>query len=202
VHASAEPQHLPSGLTATVGVVESILGRVIAASEGAGLFDAVEDIRREMVAYRDTERADLREQALARAARRLGALSIEERTAVARAYTLFLQLVNVCENAYRTHRLRERGGAEISARASLTFVLTAHPTESRSPENIAILRRVQDHVVECLESGRALDHRELANLLHLAWRAGTHPPRSRPWKTRRPTSPPCSPIRSSRRRSP
>ncbi|MGE0160579.1 MAG: phosphoenolpyruvate carboxylase [Gemmatimonadales bacterium] len=170
-----EPQHLPAGLTATVGVVEGILGRVIAEREGAGLFEAVEHVRREMVAYRDTERADLREQALARAARSLGALSIEERTAVARAYTLFLQLVNVCENAYRTHRLREHGRSETSARASLTFVLTAHPTESRSPENIAILRRVQDHVVECLESGRALDHRELANLLHLAWRAGTYP---------------------------
>jgi phosphoenolpyruvate carboxylase len=155
--------------------VESLLGQVIASSEGASLFDAVEDIRSEMVAYRETERVDLREKALARAARTLGALSIEERTAVARAYTLFLQIVNVCENAYRTHRLRARGTAEIPARASLTFVLTAHPTESRSPENISILRRVQDHLVESLASGRALDRREVANLLHLAWRAGTHP---------------------------
>jgi hypothetical protein len=49
---STEPQHLPSGLTATVGEVESLLGQVIASSEGASLFDAVEDIRSEMVAYR------------------------------------------------------------------------------------------------------------------------------------------------------
>lgn len=172
---SSEPQHLPVGLTATVGAVEAILGHVIASSEGAGLFDAVEDIRREMVAYRDTESAEQGERALARAARRMSALSIGERVAVARAYTLFLHIVNVCENAYRTHRLREQGDGESSARASLTFVLTAHPTESRSPENISILRRVQDHLVESLGSGRAPDRRELENLLHLAWRAGTHP---------------------------
>ncbi|HSL84086.1 MAG TPA: phosphoenolpyruvate carboxylase, partial [Thermoanaerobaculia bacterium] len=51
-----------------------------------------------------------------------------------------------------------------------------HPTESRSPENIRLLRRVQDQVVESLNRGRPIDRREVENLIHLAWRAGTHPP--------------------------
>ncbi|HUP53503.1 MAG TPA: phosphoenolpyruvate carboxylase, partial [Longimicrobiales bacterium] len=159
-----EPLHLPPGLTSTVGVVESILGEVVAAAEGTALFDVVEEIRREMVAFREADGEAPRERALDRAQGILRALSEKEKTAVARAYTLFLQIVNVCENAYRTHRLREKPVAESSARASLTFVLTAHPTESRSPANISLLRRVQDLVLESLETERPLNRRDVENL--------------------------------------
>ncbi|MEX2529320.1 MAG: phosphoenolpyruvate carboxylase [Gemmatimonadota bacterium] len=171
------PRHLPPGLTTTVGVVEEILGRVVAEAEGEALFQVVERVRREMVAVREADAEVERERALDRAARMIAGLSMEEKTAFARAYTLYLQLVNVCENGYRTHRLRERLAPEEAspARARLTFVLTAHPTESRSPENIRLLRRVQDHVVESLGRGRPIDRREVENLIHLAWRSGTHP---------------------------
>ncbi|MBW3661320.1 MAG: phosphoenolpyruvate carboxylase, partial [Gemmatimonadetes bacterium] len=131
-----------------------------------------------MVAFREAADASDREAALDRARERLDALEVDERLALARAYTLYLELVNVCENAYRTHRLRERLGPreEASGRARLTLVLTAHPTESRSPENIRVLRRVQDHLVECLEEENPVDEREVKNLIHVAWRVGTHPP--------------------------
>jgi phosphoenolpyruvate carboxylase len=180
-----KPKHLPRGLTATVSVVEEILGKVVADAEGEALFDVVEGVRLDMVALREAETGAERDQALDRAADRLGALSIAEKTALARAYTLYLQLVNVCENAYRTHRLGDRrartaasgevGAWESGARAELTFVVTAHPTESRSPENIRLLRRVQDHVIVSLDAGRPIDRREVENLIHLAWRVGTHP---------------------------
>jgi phosphoenolpyruvate carboxylase len=180
-----KPKHLPRGLTATVGVVEGILGKVVADAEGEALFDVVECVRRDMVAFREAESGAERDRVLDRAADRLGALSIAEKTALARAYTLYLQLVNVCENAYRTHRLGDRraqtaasGEArarESGARAELTFVVTAHPTESRSPENIRLLRRVQDHLIASLDGGRPIDRREVENLIHLAWRVGTHP---------------------------
>jgi phosphoenolpyruvate carboxylase len=171
------PRHLPEGLTTTVGVVEEILGRVVADAEGEALYDVVEGVRREMVAFREADGERGREESLDRAADALDGLSVDEKTRLALAYTLYLELVNVCENAYRTHRLRERLPREEAseARARITFVLTAHPTESRSPENIRILRRVQDHVVESLERGEEIDRREVENLIHLAWRVGTHP---------------------------
>ncbi|MDX1394404.1 MAG: phosphoenolpyruvate carboxylase [Gemmatimonadota bacterium] len=176
---SADPQHLPPGLTATVRVVEEVLGRVVAAAEGDDLYHVVERVRRDMVSFREADDDRGREAALDRAAGRLEALPVERRIALARAYTLYLQLVNVCENAYRTHRLRERLSPDDAPRAhaDLTFVLTAHPTESRSPSNIRLLRRVQDHVIDALAGGRPIDRREIENLLHLAWRAGTHPAR-------------------------
>ena len=147
---SPRPRHLPTGLTATVDAVEAILGEVVAEAEGQPLFDVVEGVRRDMVAYREAGDAAGREAALDRARERLKDLSADGKLALARAYTLYLELVNVCENAYRTHRLGERvdpaGGTQDKAR--LTLVMTAHPTESRSPENIRLLRRAQDHIVD------------------------------------------------------
>lgn len=175
---SPRPRHLPTGLTATVDAVEAILGEVVAEAEGQPLFDVVEGVRRDMVAYREAGDAAGREAALDRARERLKDLSADGKLALARAYTLYLELVNVCENAYRTHRLGERvdpaGGTQ--DRARLTLVMTAHPTESRSPENIRLLRRAQDHIVDCLARARPLDEGELKNLLHVAWRVGTHAP--------------------------
>jgi phosphoenolpyruvate carboxylase len=171
-------RHLPPGLTETVGGVQEILGRVAAAAGGAALFDAIEAVRQEMVAFREADSEVGREAALDRASGILAGLSLPNKTDLARAYTLYLQLINVCENAYRTHRLRPRLGKQKSAevRAQVTFVLTAHPTESRSPDNIRALRRVQDEVVSALAQERPIDRDEVENLLHLAWKIGTHPP--------------------------
>jgi hypothetical protein len=99
---------------------------------------------------------------------------------VARAYTVYLELVNVSENAYRTHRLRERARAtepsrEPPASANVVFVLTAHPTESRSPMNIRLMRRIQTLLLEGLERRDPPDRERLEHLLHLVWAAGTHP---------------------------
>jgi len=173
------PRHLPTGLTATVGEVEALLGEVVADTEGSKLFDAVEGVRRAMVAFREGDDAAARERALDEAAGLLASLDLGQKTALARAYTLYLQLVNVCENAYRTHRLRQRRKAESGERprAELTFVLTAHPTESRSPENIRLLRRIQNAVIAGLERGDAVDRPAIQNLIRLAWRVGTHPER-------------------------
>ena len=176
--ADQAPKHLPPGLTETVGGVEEILGRVVAETGGATLFDAIEAVRQEMVGFRQADSEVGREAALDRASGILDGLSLTDKTDLARAYTLYLQLINVCENAYRTHRLRARLGKQrpADARAQVTFVLTAHPTESRSPDNIRALRRVQDEVVAALAEERPIDRDEVENLLHLAWKIGTHPP--------------------------
>ena len=154
-----------------------MLGEVVKAAAGEALYETVEQIRQDMVAVRDAEEAATRRALLERAEERLVGLSTDDKRRVARAFTLYLELVNVCENAYRSHRLLERGRRDTGpGRAKLTFVLTAHPTESRSPENIGLLRRAQDMIVRGLHEDRPLDHEALENLLHLAWRVGTHPP--------------------------
>jgi phosphoenolpyruvate carboxylase len=158
-----------------VKVVEATLGSVVTEAEGKKLYDVVEAVRLDMVAVREGNRPGLH-----RARARLRRLSPSERTAVARAYTVYLELVNVSENAYRTHRLRERARAtepsrEPPASANVVFVLTAHPTESRSPMNIRLMRRIQTLLLEGLERRDPPDRERLEHLLHLVWAAGTHP---------------------------
>ncbi|MCA9623594.1 MAG: phosphoenolpyruvate carboxylase, partial [Myxococcales bacterium] len=172
-----QPEHLPKDLRAAVGEVVGVLGEVVKEAAGEGLYEAVEQIRRDMVAVRDAHEPEERRRLLATAEGRLAELSPLEKRRVARAFTLYLELVNVCENAYRSHRLLERGRRDVGpGRAELTFVLTAHPTESRSPENIRLLRRAQVMITRALQEDRPLDDAALENLLHLAWRVGTHPP--------------------------
>lgn len=171
------PQHLPKDLRAAVGEVVGVLGEVVKAAAGEAVYETVEQVRQDMVAVRDADDAATRDDLLEQAEARLRELSTDDKRSVARAFTLYLELVNVCENAYRSHRLLERGRRDTGpGRAKLTFVLTAHPTESRSPENILLLRRAQDLIMRSLHEDRPLDHATLANLLHLAWRVGTHPP--------------------------
>lgn len=170
-----ESQGLAPALKRLVKVVEATLGSVVTEAEGKKLYNVVEAVRLDMVAVREGNRPGLH-----RARARLRRLSPSERTAVARAYTVYLELVNVSENAYRTHRLRERARAtepsrEPPASANVVFVLTAHPTESRSPMNIRLMRRIQTLLLEGLERRDPPDRERLEHLLHLVWAAGTHP---------------------------
>jgi phosphoenolpyruvate carboxylase len=167
-------------LKTLVNEVEALLGEVIAAAEGQALFQSVERVRQLMIRVRDKgPRAGAR--ALEQATRELTDLSPAHQAGVARAYTVYLELVNICENAYRTHRQRKRAreepGPPSSGRgARVIYVLTAHPTESRSPHNIGLMRRAQGMLVDALDAGRPLDREGLRHLLHLVWRTGTHPP--------------------------
>ena len=168
-------QGLAPALKRLVKVVEATLGHVVTSAENKKLYDVVESVRLDMVQVREGRRAALR-----RARRRIQRLSPHERTAVARAYTVYLELVNVCESAYRTHRLRERAraerpGRESSTPANVVLVLTAHPTESRSPVNIRLMRRIQTLLLERLERHDPPDRERLKHLLHLVWATGTHP---------------------------
>ena len=158
-----------------VSTVEATLAAVVAEAEGAELYKAVEAVRQDMVAVRQGQ-----PRALTRARRRIRRLSVSEQTALARAYTVYLELVNTCETTYRTHRLRESSratGSDLPAdvRAHVVFVLTAHPTESRSPTNIQLMRRIQALLIDGLERRLPPDDARLAHLLHLVWSTGTHP---------------------------
>lgn len=174
------PIQLPPKLRALVRVVQAALGEVIRDAEGPALYETIEEVRRSMVSFREARGAGSRQRALASARSRIAASSAAGRAKLARAYTLYLELANACENAYRTHRLRTRPGpARRADEAEVIFVLTAHPTESRSPENIRVLRRVQDLLVEAADRGEDPRPDELRHLLRLLWRLGTHP-RHRP----------------------
>ena len=165
---------LTPALRSLVKTVQAALGRAVRDAEGKRVYDAIEGVRKLMVRVRGGDT-----KALAEARRLLARLSPKEKAAFAKTYTLYLELVNACENAYRTHRLRARGRdsgfAKQKAGANVVFVLTSHPTEARSPENVELLHRVQDLLIEALEIGRAPRPNTLRHYMHQLWSTGTHP---------------------------
>ncbi len=176
----AEPRTVGTGgaadpLSAEVKLLGSLLGQVIAEQGGVDLLDLVERCRLRSVAFR--ERGDpASAQALAA---ELDSLDVTEAESLARAFTLYFQLVNLAEEREAVRRirrdeseprpaegtaaeavdwLRERGWSaarieELLGRVRITPVLTAHPTEARRRTMLTALRRCY-RLVEQLDDPR------------------------------------------------
>ncbi len=141
----------------------SLLGRIIQEQEGVAFFRTVEKIRKLAKASRETQAGEVRELR-----RLIDGLPYPAALKVARAFTIYFQLVNVAEEAQRIRRIRwyeSQPGQSLEmslswtahrlksaqTRAGLlrkTFrqmqvmpVLTAHPTEVRR-------RTTMDHLVD------------------------------------------------------
>jgi phosphoenolpyruvate carboxylase len=162
-------------LRALVKESTAILGATIRREVGPAAFERVEKVRRRM--------ASLRGSSAERAARELDAtfellarMPTEEKRSFARAYTLMFELANACENAYRTWRLRARQQPdparprESYPTGKIFYVLTAHPTEARSPENIEIFHQLQSALVSALERGFDSERPRIEALIAAAWR--------------------------------
>jgi len=176
--ATPDPPRDGRTLSDDVRWVGDTLGQVIRAHGGDELFDAVETLRLSAKVARD---GDGPPDAVAAARSRLASVAsdLDGETAVdvARAFTLYFQLVNVAEDVHRTRELRRReidgGGLQavdeslaqelrslVSEGATreqilralhevrLGFVFTAHPTEARRRTTERLLADVR----RCLEA--------------------------------------------------
>ena len=162
----------------------ALLGEVIREELGAPAYQRIEALRSRMTAVRGLgEQHEASYSILREELEGLERLSARERIELALAFTLMLELMNACENAYRTWRLRapHAHAADNARPHAIIYVLTAHPTESRSPETIAVFREILQALVGWLDApaSRAIELR-LRNLLKLAWRLS-------PSRTRKPS---------------
>lgn len=165
---------LPQELRELVRDTGRLLGEVIEREVGAAFYKKVEALRTGMAGLRDQDPAFVSRE-LASHLENLRELSHAQRRSMAHAFTLFLELMNACENAYRSHRLHKKHSLFLKEREarSLVYVLTAHPTEARSPQNIEIFQRIQHTLADELEIGANVErYREkILHELELAWRA-------------------------------
>jgi phosphoenolpyruvate carboxylase len=145
--------HLPKELKVLVNKCVVLLGEVIAEEGGKALYTSVENIRKEMVVYRKSSSTN-RGKMLNSLFNKLNICDQKKQHHIAHAFTLMLELINTCETSYRTFRLREKGVVKKFKRQNnmLVYVLTAHPTEARTPENIDLFHRIQDIAVRILEN--------------------------------------------------
>ena len=161
------PNEAPAQLRRTVRLLSTILGDVLAETEGPELLAAVERLRRATIALR-REPTPARRRAVLRVVDSLDASRAEQ---VARAFTCYFQLVNLAEERHRVRelvdrarspspledsvgaaagRLREHGGErgliEAIRRLDVLPVITAHPTEARRRSTLETLWRIAELV--------------------------------------------------------
>lgn len=174
-------KHVSARLKTLVDESVTVLGEVVLAHMGEWGFKNVESLRSQMAAVRGGDYAE-KEEALRRNLARLQALNHEERLDCARAFTLMLELMNACENAYRNFSIRFKGQlSPVGQPDAVIYVLTAHPTEARDPANISIFHQIQqtltDHLVNEGNGMTGETKADLLHLLHLAWRRPVVRPR-------------------------
>src|SRR4051812_25773100 len=126
-------------LAREVRLLGALLGQVIAEQAGPELFELVERIRRRTIGLRrgpvlgPEERDAERDQLTAE----LAGLDLDQAAAVASAFSLYFQLVNLAEERQRVRTLRRRartarGGLDESIVEAVTILRRA-PRPGRSP---------------------------------------------------------------------
>jgi phosphoenolpyruvate carboxylase len=189
------PRSLDARLRAEVRFAGQVLGEVLREQEGERVFALVEEVR----GLTSALRRDYRERDERRLRLLLADLPLGDLERVTRAFAIFFQLVNVCEQRHMARserrdapdgiyallrRLRAEGHEPAAVEAALaalrtTIVLTAHPTEATRWTVHEILHRVSD-ALELLDRDRARAHELLAREVTALWQ-------TRPLRGRRPT---------------
>ncbi|MCA9396076.1 MAG: phosphoenolpyruvate carboxylase, partial [Candidatus Omnitrophica bacterium] len=146
---------LPSvnALNKDIRFLTTLLGEVIQEQEGKSFFDVIEQVRRNSIEYRKKKDAKV----LLKQKKIIQSLSLTEAYKVARAFTMYFQLVNIAEETERVRKISayeaSRNGQDMSVRkifselirkkvnrarikkflneAEIGLVLTAHPTEAK-----------------------------------------------------------------------
>lgn len=164
---------------AQVNVCATLLGNAIARSHGDDVLSLVEKLRHQAAQTRGMQEKEA-QQCLTRLYESLSKLSPVQTLRVAKAFSIYLVLINACENAYRTVRLRMTFGNESPPLAGcLVYVLTAHPTEVRSAPAISLARRITSILAGWFDRGAETpplpdEKRQLSALIGLLWQVGIH----------------------------
>lgn len=164
---------LPAELRTLVRLAVAELGDVIKRELGDSSYRRVESIRQAMAALREKSSDDAH-ASLVKTLRLLEKLPSTERFHIAHSFGLMLELMNACENAYRTFRLNERAVPQASSRPrAIVYVLTAHPTEARTPATIAVFHEIQSILIAALRTGFERQRLKLRHYLEVTWRLKT-----------------------------
>lgn len=154
---------LPAQLQHLVSWSVGHLGKAILEEYGKETFAKIEALRKEMKSMRrlSEQKAHVKLQG---AQKSLKKLDDGELYKIAHSYSLMLELINACETSYRAYRLEGRQKETFKKKPyAIIYVLTAHPTEARSPEILQIFRYMQDILLETLHKGV---HKDLELQMH------------------------------------
>ena len=160
---------LPQKLKNLVNSTIFLLGEVIKEQAGDDFYRQVETIRTMMTKYRHQNNTG-RLKILLKLHQIIDNLPKNQKILLSQAFTLYLELVNSCEAAYRTWRLQGKKEQEPPKKhIRMTYVITAHPTESRSPGNILLFNKIQKMCILFLKQENQRITEKIKHLLKLCW---------------------------------
>jgi phosphoenolpyruvate carboxylase len=171
-------------LSEDIRLLGGMLGQIIREQQGDEIFDLVEEVRGLTKARRNGDAVN----ATAQMRERIQNTDLHQKRMLIKAYSNYLQLINIAEDMHRIRTLRrreiERGVSESIADAIKTFkaqgipaqdirdalekirtrlVLTAHPSEAKRKEVLIKLRDIAD-MLSALEHKTNLLPRESARM--------------------------------------
>jgi phosphoenolpyruvate carboxylase len=159
--------NLPSDLKKLIRNASNIFGQSIKEIYGTKTFNRIESIRVSMKATRGKS-VDSVFETLKSEYNSFKKLGDEELFNIAHIFSLYMELINRCESAYRKKRLEEKEGKYVGKESpyAIIYVFTAHPTEARSAKSLDLFRMIERCLYNILCDSRALD-RENERMKHL-----------------------------------
>lgn len=160
---------LPKSLREIVRLSIDLLGETIKEVYGPKSFQLIENIRKDMVNLRSAN-LDNSYNCLSKYRKKFTKISDTELAQINHAFSLYMELINRCERAYRSHRLNENKNIDIPKHVpySIIFVFTAHPTEARSQAMLNLMREIEAVLIERLHETDELQIKRIKNILGLA----------------------------------
>ncbi|RZA09866.1 MAG: phosphoenolpyruvate carboxylase [Proteobacteria bacterium] len=159
-------EHLPVELRRLVRRATVALGNVIQECESDGFYARVDHYRQQLKKLRKENDHKQLQSLLAELRRE----PKSRRQRLAHAFSLQLEMVNLCEAAYRTWRQRLKPVAQgLKSKVGLTFTLTAHPAEARPRAAVEELSALGNVLVEGLQSDFQFNENEMLSRLRLLW---------------------------------
>lgn len=161
------PQFLPKELRYLVRKATSALGQAIRDLEGEVFYRKVEAVRELVKGIRNPQK---KREVLKVLFDKVERESSSDLMKLAHAFSLQLEVVNVCEAAYRTWRQRQKAlPMGIKNHLSLTYVLTAHPTEARSREVLETFSNIQTILQEGIQNKFLFNEAALMTQMRMLW---------------------------------
>jgi phosphoenolpyruvate carboxylase len=156
---------IPKDLQLLVYWAVGILGQAIKKEYGSKTYTKIEALRKTMKGLRKSTPEELYKGLLVEK-KKIEKLATSELEEIALSFSFMLELINRCENAYRSHKLSLKEPTSIEEKPyAIIMVLTAHPTEARSPQVLELFLAIQGLLIKVLKEGQKKYESERHHLL-------------------------------------
>lgn len=156
---------IPQELKDLVNQTLEILGKNISQVYGKQRYQQVERLRSQMKKIRGLSPQTVKDN-LKQELKKLKKFEDQELYEICHSFTIYMELINRAEKAYRHSRLKiDPKSLPKKLPYAIIYVFTAHPTEARSTETIQLFEKIEDIMIEILAHPKDEDLEQMLEYL-------------------------------------